>query len=226
MKNALQNFATDVKENPIQYSAYVIMAFFTFHAVNYFTGNLVLAVGAFVLAEGGSRFWEVKFRVAENDWQSVIAGVAFVISAAAAIATDLASAAILASEMQIFDLFATVPEWAQITVTFVTVIMAAVQILMATAYKWFSDTDKIIREKLKKLSAMEVENKNAIKIAKADAELEIQRVQVARMKELAIENARTEGDKRAVAEFEKLVNSKPKESGVGGSGSANFTNGR
>lgn len=223
--NAIKSVFQDMKENPIQYAAYAVMAIFTYHAIYTFTGNPILAVGGFVLAEGGARFWEKKFRVAENEWQSWVAGLGFILSAIAAVATDAASAAILANEMGIFSFFATVPEWAQITVTFVTVIMATVQILAATSYKWFSDTDKILRQKLKELAAMQVENDNAVKIARANAELEIQKAQVARMQELALENARTEGDKRAQEEFARLISGKAAKTPQPG-GDVNFPNGR
>lgn len=192
--------------------AALVTGSFTWHAAGYFWGSLFYQAMAVIFTEGALLVWVYRLegaigggddgvRDANEDWQMWFSIVAAVISFAAIIATDLASAAILANEAGVFDVYASIPGWAQFIVTNLVWILASANVLLGGLYQAMSP--EAVLERVKAASERKVQRAKV----KAERERAIHEAQAYEREAmpLARDTGNAEGVRRAREKFAPVV---------------------
>jgi hypothetical protein len=237
----LQEWAGNAKsylsQNWLRYLTVIVTGTLTGIAGWTLTGNAIYTAFIILLAEGSSLFWAARTEDNGNKTQTTLSVIGTVVAWTAIILTDLSSATILANQAnrEVFTVFAKVPAWSQMVVTFVLPVLATTHGILAVAHYFYSEDARLNRD----LAKTEREAKRVISQAEADARKNIAKAQANRFKELAEERAegigRNKGDTLWEKRYEKpessfqtsenLVNEQPDVTEHGNNGT-NPTRGR
>lgn len=156
---------------------------FTWHSAGVFWGNIFYQVMAVTFTEGALLLWVYRLeggifggadgKIDDNEWaQAVISGVSATVAFSAIVATNLAAAAMLASATGVFDIYASVPVWAQWIVTNMVWILAAYNVLMGGLYHALSPDavlERIQTQAQRRVKKAEINAEREQRIAEAKA---------------------------------------------------------
>jgi hypothetical protein len=181
----------------LRYTALSVTGCLTGYAAWSYTGNWLYVIALVLLAEGASLYWASRIEDFGNTVQMIASVVGSVVAWVSIAVTDLASVTIIVknASLEIFTVFANVPEWAQRTVVYVVPTLAVVQGVLATLHYFFSEEAALRRE----IAKTNREAEKAIKQADANAQKDMAKARAARYAEIAKEKApelgRQQGEK-------------------------------
>lgn len=117
-------------------------------------GYILLAVPALVmivLAEGMFMYWSAKLTDGDNSVQKLTSGLGLLLALATIVLTDASAAVFLAQRSGYVSLYATVPEWAQVVVTYAMPVMAIVHGVLLAIYDAADEDTMAEKEASRKL---------------------------------------------------------------------------
>ena len=185
-----------VSRHWLRYAALLVTGSLTGYAAWSYTSNGLYVIALVLLAEGASLYWSLRIEDYGNVVQQGTAVIGTVVAWASIAVTDLASATIIVrgANLEIFSVFAQVPEWAQKTVVYVVPFLAVVQGVLATVHYFFSEEAALRRS----IAQTNRETEKQIKQAEAEALKSAARARAQKFTELAKVEAPKLGEAQGV----------------------------
>jgi len=181
------NFWSGLARHWLRYAALTVTGCLTGYAAWSYTGNWLYVIALVLLAEGASLYWASRIEDFGNKVQATAAVLGTLLAWGSIAVTDLASVTIIVrnASLDIFTVFAMVPEWAQKTVVYVVPFLAVFQGVLATLHYFFSEEASLRRS----IAKTNREAEKAIRQADANAQKSMAEARAKRYKELAEINA-------------------------------------